>query len=111
MGTPSADYWQIVENCTEDWRDNRLMSRDELQAVLWYVRYAFDETVKFGDRWTGCSFSQSEETTLMVSRREHAGIHQVVFVTGRTTTDCIRIFRKLWAEDALQWVRDKFRNS
>lgn len=107
--TKSADYFDVVRRSLEGYNDHRLLSKDELEAVLWYVVYIFDETLKFGGDWTGVSFSQKDLIVLMVSRREYEGTPQVVFVTGRTTADCMRIFRNRFVNGTLNWFRDKFR--
>jgi hypothetical protein len=105
----TMSYYDVVTTTLETTTDHRLLTPEEHAALVWYAVYAFDEHVNLNVEWTGCSFSQKDGSVLMVSRREEQGIPQVAFITGRTTTDCIRIFRRRWAEGTLEWFRDKFR--
>jgi hypothetical protein len=109
MDTQTLDLVTVVEETLKDWHDHRLCSKDELVAAIWYLVYGQNAFSQFGADWTGCSFSQSEETCLLVGRRVFQGDAQVCFVTGRTPMDCMRILHKRYEKDTLNWSKDKFR--
>ena len=105
----ALDLEATIEGTLEGWSDHRLVSHDEMVAMLWFLVYGQNAYSQFGADWTGCSFSQRAEQCLLVARRVEGGVPQVAFVTGRTPTDCMRIFHKLWSVDLVEWTRDKYR--
>jgi hypothetical protein len=109
VGKSELSYEEIIEGTLEGWSDYRLVDYKTMVALLWFLCYGQNVYSQSGADWTGCSFSQHPEQCLLVARREQEGIPQVAFVTGRTPTDCIQIFHRLYQEDLVQWTRDKFR--
>jgi len=108
-GTQSGEFVTRVEDVIAPVDDWRVCSKDELVGSLWYLVYGYNEELDSGGEWSGVTFSQRDLLTLMISKRVHDGVPQVVFITGRSPMDCMRMFQRRWFEGSLNWVRDKFR--
>lgn len=110
MDTQSVQQLEdVVKETLTGWKDHRLVDLDEMVGMLMFLVYGQNVCSQFGADWTGCSFSQSETSCLLVARRLERGVPQVAFITGRTPTDCMRLYHKRLKADLVEWVRDKYR--
>lgn len=107
--TSILELEESVKQTLSGWTDHRLLDKEELTAMLLFLVYGQNVYSQFSADWTGASFSQSESTCLLVARRVENGIPQVAFCTGRTPTDCMRIWWRRLRDDTLTWTRDKYR--
>lgn len=108
MASTDLDYYSIVEPTFDGWTDHRLLSLDEAAAMVWYFVYGQNVFSQFGRDWTGCSFRQDETSCLLVSRSTIDGRRQVAFTTGRTPTDCVRVFCRRFRAGEVEWYDDKY---
>lgn len=100
-----------VYDVVEQWKDGREITKPELAALLSFVLYGENVLSQLGRPSTGFSVRHSEWETMLTVRTCHDGVHEVVFVSGRTIVDCVRVFWKKLCADALEWRFDRYRNT
>lgn len=84
-------------------------SRRDLLAWYYFATKCIHTLVKPGWSFDGCSLSQKGNMCLLVQKATHEGTPLVAYTTGRTPTDCVRIFCRRWLQERVEWHSDKFR--
>jgi len=99
---------EYLRTISTDYVDQRVVTEQELRALVWFLNYGQNVFSQVGRDWRGCTFRQSESTCLLVVKSALGPIPQVAFVTGRTPIDCVVIFCKKWHGDTVSWVPDQY---
>jgi hypothetical protein len=76
--------------------------------MIWFESQMFANMVDSGYEYRGCSFRQHETVATLVVKVAHTNIPLVAFITARTTTECIWLFRKKWLDETVLFVPDRF---
>lgn len=97
-----------LRTITSKYNDSREASEQELRLYHWFHTYLFDEMLEIGGEERGYVFRQSHDGILLVYKATFAGVPQVVFITGRTPVDCMRIICRQFYQETLKWVPDKY---
>lgn len=103
--SPIIEYLQTVET---EYRDNRVISELEHRCLVWFFVYGENVLSQIGWRWRGAVFRQRETQCMLVVKSGTDEVPRVAFVTGRTPTDCVRIFCRQWHNDTCAWYDDKY---
>lgn len=100
-----VEYLRTIETT---YTDQRVVSEIELRALVWFLLYGENVFSQVGRSWRGCSFRQSGETCSLVVKSGQGDALDIAYVTGRTPTDCVRIFCRKWHADTVQWYPDRY---
>jgi hypothetical protein len=103
--SPIIEYLRTID---AEYSDHRIVSEQEMRCLVWYFLYVQNVLSQFSMSWRGCSFRQSDDFCLLVTKVVRAGVNEVVYTSGRTPLDCVRIFTRKWHQDTLEYVPDKF---
>jgi hypothetical protein len=99
------EYLQTIDTT---YKDCRVLTNQELRALVWFFLYGQNVFSQVGRDWVGCVFRQRELECLLVVKSRREGTQQVAFVTARTPIDCVWVFCKKWYADTVAWSEDKF---
>lgn len=108
MSTTPMGVSTQLDSLLESWPIQGPVTRREAESLLWFFVYGQNVLSESGRDWTGAVFRQRETTCLLVVKSRYGETQDVVFVTGRTPTDCVVLFRKKYLEESLQWIPDRY---
>lgn len=92
----------------EQWTDKRLIDDMDLEDLLLFVLYASKVLSQNQMRLKGYSFRQKAGQWLFTVKVREGDTPLVVFITAPEPTSCIRRFWRLYEDDKLSFVRDKY---
>lgn len=101
------DAWRA--EALEQWQDERILSREALEAAVWFFQHSWADFVNLGLTLEGYSFRQDDRGWLMVVKVVGDDIPQVGFVGSKTPTGCMRRLRDAMRNGGLRLSRDKYR--
>ncbi|MCK4627335.1 MAG: hypothetical protein KAV00_18630 [Phycisphaerae bacterium] len=104
----TTKYWASVLDVTKEIPEEGPLARAEVEVwARWHLQLVNDlETA--GGTYRGTSIRYNEWSTSIVVKAVIEGIPQVVFVTERDTTGCMRVFFRQLDEGLLKWQVDKY---
>jgi hypothetical protein len=109
MDARESPHVAEFEESLKEWTDDRFISRTEIRDLAMFSKYLVN--LSESDGWVYCGHSFKVglvmHTLTVKAYRNEAPL--VVFTTGRTHTDCVRIFMRKLEADALEWREDKYR--
>lgn len=97
-----------IQAALEQWDDERVISASSLEDLL-----LFDcslPSILSQSKLTLCGVvcRQKQEQYLMTVKVRQGETPLVVFITAGSTTGCRSRFLRLWEEDRLTWVKDRY---
>lgn len=102
-------HLEQFEQALAGWTDERFISRDELRALAMFNLYLVNLAEQDGWEYYGHSYKAGTPMGCLVVKATIDGVPQVVFSSGRTPTNCVRIFIRNLGDGLLNWQRDKYR--
>ncbi len=96
------------EQTFEQWKDVRVVPRDDLHDVALLLMQGPAWLSQFGLLLNGLSFRQYREDWRLAVKVEDTGTPQVAFVTAPTTTGCVTKFLDLLEKGNMRWQTDKY---
>lgn len=108
MATTPKRIVEYLRTIDTDYKDNRILTELEHRCLVWYFLYVQNVLSQFSMEWVGCTFSQKETYFLLTTKVVREGVRQVVFTSGRTPIDCVRIFVRKWHDDTLEYYEDQY---
>lgn len=93
----------------DTWTDQRFVSRKDIEALAMFSVYLVNLSEANDWVYDGHSFKVALPLSTLVVRGHVGGSAMVCFISGRTFTNCARIFLRRLAEDELEWRVDKYR--
>lgn len=102
--TTLSEFLQVFEQ----WRDSRVIPRDDLKDVASFAMVPDLILSEFGYGYRGHSFRQNKQDVRLTVKVDSRGIPLVAFITGKTTTHCVRKFLDKLGEDDLRWSNDRY---
>lgn len=110
MDTPMDNpYLENLGKALEQWTDNRVLSHEDLRAMVLFDVYMLNLAEADGWSYDGHSITIALPMSRLVVRGTLDGIPHVVFSSGRTTTACKRAFLRKMEEGWLEWQVDRYR--
>lgn len=101
-------YLGPVQAALEQWTDQRVIEDADLESLLLLACYGRSILFKNGYILKAWGVRQKGDQQLLHVKVTESGTPLVVFLTGETTTSCVRRFWDLYEDDRLTWVRDKY---
>lgn len=101
-------FWESVLEVLNTCDEEGPLPRKDLEVWAWWFTRLVNVFEDQGWFYRGASIKYQGWSTLLVVKAARQGIPYVVFITERTTTDCMRVFRRLWSENRVEWREDKF---
>ena len=101
-------FWASVLRELEGIPEDGPVTRAEVETWSWWSHRLVNVLEEAGWFYRGESVKYQGWSTLLVVKGAKDGTPYVVFITERTTTDCMRVFRKQFEENRVNWVPDKF---
>lgn len=95
-------------NVLEGWTDERIVSKRDLDALLWFYQHMYADLANFELTLRGWSYRESEYSSLLVLKVTQGDIPYVVFSGSRDAISCVRKLKLSFQEETFQLVRDKF---
>lgn len=107
VSTPKKvlEYLRTIETT---FTDCRILTEQELRALVWFFLYGENVLSQIGWTWRGCTFRQSETTCLLVVKSGTKDTPQVAFFTDRNPIGCVLGFCKAWHNDRVKWSADQY---
>ena len=109
MTATPAGVLEYLRTVDVEYKDNRCLSERGHRALVWLLYYGENVFSQVSRTWRGVSFRQADAVCRLVVKSTRAGVREVAYVTGRTPTDCVLIFCRMWHQDRVEWVPDKYR--
>lgn len=108
MATTPEKIVEYLRTIETTYTDARVLTELEHRSLVWLLHYGQNVFSQIGMDWVGVNFRQKDTSCLMVVKAHDGDTQRVVFITGRTPTDCAVSFVKQFHRDELKWVKDKF---
>lgn len=105
--TPTT-FWDLVKQELDRLPLEGALTKEDVEVWAWWFLRMVNQLEAAEWSYRGASIRVEEWMTLLVVRAEREGTRYVVFVNERTTTHCMRSFRKMFDEGRLMWRKDKF---
>lgn len=102
--TTITEYWQAFDQ----WRDCRLIPRDDLRDVSTFFMYTDTYFSEYGMLFRGLSLRQYQEGWRLAVKVTERGIPLVGFCTGPTTTRSVCKFLNLMEDGNVKWQTDRY---
>lgn len=110
MAAKDSEYLAEFRKSLEGWTDERMISRDDLEALTMFNMYIVNLASDDGWVYNGHSLNYTQVNSRLVVRGTIDGIPHVVFSSGRTPMGCVRAFLRKMDEGWLEWSVDRFRS-
>lgn len=108
MPTASKGMVDRLKEISLEYGDYRVADEVELRLYVWFHMYLFDELSQIQGVERGYTFRSRGLLTLLVYKATVKGLPRVVFITGNSPVDCMKIFCKQFYAGTLKWVDDKY---
>ncbi len=105
-----STYLEQFTKSLEDWVDERFITRQQLSDFAKFNLYLVNLAEADGWVYDGHSLTIGLPWSRLVVRGTVDGIPSVVFTSGQTTADCVRIFMRKMEGKLLEWSKDRFRS-
>lgn len=100
------DKWRAT--ALEQWTDSRILSVDELDAVVWFFQHSYADFGRINAKLDGFSFREKGPQWVLVLKMEQDGIRRVGFVNGSTPIRCIQKLQVLVRSDEWPIYPDRY---
>ena len=97
-----------LDEAMDNWTDNRVVHRDDVQDLLFFHLYIQKAMSQFGMRYRGHVCRQQSDGCLLTVKAMENSTPLVVFVTSGTTIGSMSKFVDLLLAERLSWRRDKY---
>lgn len=108
MAPTATKVLETLQEHLEGWKDGRICTREDILVWYKYIAYLVNLLESDGIEYRGHSLKNGSPLCLLVTKVTLEGTPYVVFTSGRTTTDCMRIFLKRLEERTLELRPDRF---
>jgi hypothetical protein len=103
-----TNFWDLVEQYLDMLPEEGPLARGEVEAWAWWHLHMVNVLEERGFTYRGASIRYDGWSTFMVVKAKHEDTPLVVFITERSTTHCMRAFKRMCDEGDAKWVKDKF---
>ena len=109
----SKDVWNsdvLVQfrSSLEDWRDERLMCKQDIATCAMFFLYLVNLAEAEGWEYLGHSWRERTSLGCLVVKARMEETQYVAFTSARTTISGMRIFLRKMREGRVEWVEDRF---
>jgi hypothetical protein len=101
-------FYKPVENACAQWRDNRVIHRDDVMDIVLFVHFLEDICANHEWHYHGFQCRQCTNGWLLMVKITDHKVPLVAFVSGQNTTSCVTKFIDLLDRRELTWNRDKW---
>lgn len=101
------DAWR--EELLKPWDDDRIMSREDIDAWMWFLHHSYADLSQINLELDGFTFREKGDVWLLVLKVHEGDTPLVGFITSQNPTRCVSKTRKLLRNGGLGWIKDKYR--
>lgn len=103
-----AELLKQVEMATEQWKDSRIICKDDLRDLILFHSYGQKVFSQLGLGLQGWVCRQRNGTSLLTVKVIDSGTPLVAFITSATPTGCVSKLFNLVEKDAVNYAKDKY---
>lgn len=108
MTSEQKTHWMFVQDVVKTIPEEGPLERWEVDTWAWWMHVMVNCFEQRGWTYRGASIRYDGWSTLLVVKGAHEGTRYVVFLTERSTTHCMRAFRRQLEEGRVEWREDRF---
>jgi hypothetical protein len=100
------DEWR--QDVLSGFTDHRIVDTLWMDVHVWFWQHLYGDLSEYDAVFRGVTIRQQEEYVLLVLKVFLAEVPHVVFISGSTTTSCMRKLRDKLRNNEVNFVVDKY---